>query len=96
MATVRVIPPAAGDTVTVNGRYYVGVSGVAQDVPSFDAQLLNANGWIILDSGGSGTTAQRPTGLGLKDAGLEYSDTTLGYSVVFDGVNWCNFSGAHV
>ena len=76
----------------VNGRTYTGVLGTPQDVPDFDAKSLEANGWVVFDAGGVGTTAQRPT-TGLVK-GLTYSDTTLGYSIVWDGTNWRNMAGA--
>lgn len=94
MANIRMLCPNPALTTKVNGRTYTGVLGTPQDVPDFDAALLQANGWIPFDGGGVGTTAQRPT-TGLYK-GLEYSDTTLGYSVTWDGTNWRNMAGASV
>ncbi len=54
-------PPADGsrNNVAVNGRTYVGKVGVNQQVPSFDAPLLEANGWtrVATDVANVGHTA---------------------------------------
>ena len=48
--TRRLLPPAAGpmQTMTVNGRSYSSTPGNFLDVPDFDAQVLEANGWIFV------------------------------------------------
>jgi hypothetical protein len=84
--TMRLLPPATGNaTHTVCGRTYVGVPGTPQDVPDFDAPVLQANGWQILALGGSGATAARPVNP-LK--GTTYTDTTVGSEIVWDGKAW--------
>jgi hypothetical protein len=96
MSTIRMLCPPSGNTIhKVNGRTYTGVLGTPQDVLEVDADQLQANGWTPFAGGGySGTTAQRPTS-GLTK-GVEYADTTLGYSVVYDGASWRNMAGASV
>lgn len=39
---------------------------------------------------GSGTTANRPTGVA---AGYQYFDTTLGYPIFWDGAAWVDAEG---
>lgn len=94
---IRVVPPSSGNlTCKVNGRTYTGVANTAQDVPDFDAALLEANGWTVVAEGGVGTTAQRPV-LHKVTRRAVYHDTTLGYNVVWDGSRWFNpASGATV
>lgn len=85
---IQVHPPGAGKTTTtVNGRSYTATPGTPITVPDFDAVELVANGWIETASGGSGTTAQRPSS---PKAGTSYHDTTLGAIVKFDGKAWRN------
>jgi hypothetical protein len=52
---------------------------------SSDFQVLTANGYIKVAY--VGTTAQRPVN---PTAGTPYIDTTLAYTVIFDGVVWRN------
>lgn len=87
MANVRVSPPADGKhgTITVNGRTYTAAVGTSLDVPDFDGALLEANGWLRLSIGAVGTTAQRPAKPAKND---RFLDTTIGASVVFDGIAW--------
>ena len=94
MTTHRLMPPSNGqNTTVVNGRTYVCTLGSTIDVPDFDADILESNGWTRTTSGGIGTTAQRPI---LNQAGgtapkeLNYYDTTLGYVIVYDGKTWRN------
>lgn len=42
----------------------------------------------------AGTTAERPTGLTLADAGFQYYDTTLTYPIYWDGYEWVDVTGA--
>lgn len=95
MANLRLLPPATGNATHVaNGRTYVGVVGTPQDVPDFDAVILQANGWQIVEPGGSGATGARPTN---PTKGTRFSDATVGGSIVFDGKNWRHtFTGAIV
>ena len=92
--THRVNPPASGSNITVNGRTYL-ISGGAQDVPEFDSQALQANGWQMLAP--SGPTAQRPNvavGVYPLVRGAKYWDTTISHIVSWDGVNWRNEAGS--
>ena len=85
--TIRVMPPAAGQTRTIFGRTYVGVAGTPLDVPDADAQVLCANGWTMSAKQGTGTTAQRPAS---PNKGDEFIDTTVGAHIKFDGSVWRN------
>lgn len=87
----RMLPPTvvAYMTRTVNGRTYSGTPGMVMDIPSFDAAMLMANGWI--DVGPSGASTQRPTGtMGQyhSGAGFKFFDTTLGLTILSDGKDW--------
>ena len=89
----RMLPPinVGAQSRTVNGRLYTAAPGVALDIPSFDAAMLSANGWI--DCGPSGTADQRPTGtLGQYNAsgGSKFFDTALGITIISDGISWRN------
>lgn len=85
--TIRMMPPANGETRTIFGRTYVGVAGTPLDVADADAFVLAANGWVMstTKNGGVGTTAQRPV---TPDKGAEYIDTTVGAAIKFDGKVW--------
>ena len=50
-------------TVTVNGRTYTCAAGATIDVPDFDAQILQANGFVALGATVGATTARpaKPT-----------------------------------
>jgi hypothetical protein len=92
--THRLIPPARGSKVTVNGRTYDPAVG-AQDVNEFDATHLQANGWLFLAP--SGPTTQRPTSsLGVYPLmqGARFWDTTISHMVIWDGANWRNEAGS--
>ena len=94
MANRRMMPPAVGGSISINGRTYTCVAGSIIDVPDFDANVLEANGWITASQGGVGTTAARPIN---PPKGTMFHDATLGYSVVHDGKVWRNpTSGASV
>lgn len=83
-------------TCAVNGRTYSIAASAVQDIPDYDADELEANGWVKAAAGvgGVGTTAQRPTA---PTRGQEYADTTLTQVVKFDGRVWRNvFTGAAV
>jgi hypothetical protein len=83
--TTRMLPPVSGNTVVkVNNRTYVGVVGVTQDVPDWDASELAANSWLSL--GPVGTSAMRPT-TNLV-VGQSYQDATLGVPIFCDGKSW--------
>jgi hypothetical protein len=88
------LPPIAvgQQTTSANGRTYSGVPGTYQDVPDFDAGVLNANGWTRVAL--SGPTSARPsTNYTVNPPyvaapSLHFLDTTLGKIVVFDGATW--------
>lgn len=90
MANILMQPPATGNKTTrINGRTYTGVLGTPQTVPDFDADALQANGWMRVAV--TGTTAQRPTsaGVGVPLAvGYSYNDTTLAAMIRWDGAKW--------
>jgi hypothetical protein len=91
--TQRMIPPAKGSNVTVNGRTYL-VSAGAQDVVEFDATHLQSNGWGVLAP--SGPTAQRPSsaeGVYPLLPWVRYWDTTISKTVMWNGANWVNEAG---
>jgi hypothetical protein len=98
MANVRMVPPAAGATTTVNGRAYSAAAGSVKDVPDFDAGPLEANGWVRVSDGQVGATAARPVLTSArKDVGTQFHDTTLGYNIIWDGKVWRSpASGASV
>jgi hypothetical protein len=83
----RMIPPAGGATLTIYGRSYICSAGSAIDVPDFDGQTLEANGWLRAAYGGAGTTDNRPAN---PVKSLQFLDTTLGFIIVHNGVNWVN------
>ncbi|UGY15131.1 hypothetical protein HAP48_0042505 [Bradyrhizobium septentrionale] len=94
ITTHRLIPPANGRKVTVNGRTFDPAGGV-QDVPEFDSAGLQANGWMLLAP--SGPTTARPTSaLGTHPLliGFRFYDTTINHLVIWDGKNWKNETGA--
>jgi hypothetical protein len=88
---VRMNPPnqVAYQTRVVNGRTYTGVPGTFLDVPDFDADQLEANGWQRLYT--VGPTTARPAGaIGLYPAtpGVKFYDSTLSQLLEFDGAAW--------
>ena len=48
--TITMLPPANSvhDQLTINGRNYVTAPGVSIEVQPFDAPVLEANGWILV------------------------------------------------
>ncbi|KTS07933.1 hypothetical protein SB2_02780 [Methylobacterium radiotolerans] len=88
----RMFPPGDGRPhVTVaNGRPYRGTAGTVLDVPVFDAQVLEANGWFRAGAHAlAGPTAGRP---GAPIENQLYFDTSLSLPVVWDvlGKVWRN------
>lgn len=84
---LRMLPPVAGATITVNGRTYTA-SGATLDMPDMDGYQASGNGWQIM--GYVGTTAQRPTPQdpdagSVLSLGLKYVDTTLGKVILWNG-----------
>lgn len=94
MSNIRVMPPPSGsNTHTVNGRTYTCAVGAVLDVPDFDAAVLTSNGWTAVGTGAVGATAARPAN---PKKGESFTDTTLGYTVHFDGKTWRNVAGVAV
>ena len=97
---IRMMPPASPaqysltGTMTVNGRSYFAAQGSTLDVPDFDANILEANGWLRLAP--VGPTTSRPPADTLANfeqsigAGYRFIDTTLGAAIVFTGQGWVN------
>jgi hypothetical protein len=87
---IRLLPVSVpAQTRVVNGRTYSSTPGNVVDVYDADAQVLEANGWIVVAP--SGPTSARPSGtLGLYSAaaGQSYFDTTIGKLIISDGANW--------
>ncbi|OKO80148.1 hypothetical protein AC629_27845 [Bradyrhizobium sp. NAS80.1] len=89
----RLIPPATGTKITANGRTYDPTAG-AQDVPDFDANVLQANGWsFVAVSGPTATRHSATTGAYPLHAGVKYWDTTISHLLTWDGKNWRNEAG---
>lgn len=88
MALHNMLPPAGGATITVSGRRYQAAdSVVVGNVPDFDADILEANGWTKAAKDGATTTVARPTNP-TKNARIH--DTTLGITIQWDGKKWIN------
>lgn len=86
MATHQLMPPAAGSTTVVFGRTYKASAGaVVSNVPEGDARVLEANGWMLVAPGGTGTTAQRPAN---PAKNTHYHDTTVAKNIIYDGKTW--------
>jgi hypothetical protein len=83
------MPPGDGNhgTITVNGRKYTCALGSTIDVIDQDAAVMMANGWTTASVGGVGSTSNRPTN---PVQGQEFHDTTLGYTIKYEGRNWRN------
>ncbi len=82
----RIFPPGDGRPhVTVaNGRPYRGTAGAVLDVPVFDAQVLEANGWIR--AGAHALSARPRDGRARPLVDQLYFDTTLSLPVVWDAL----------
>lgn len=89
MTLIRLFPPPDGNhpTIAVNGRTYTCAQGATVDVPDFDANVMMANGWTRAASGGVGATTARPAN---PSNGMQFHDTTLGYTIVWEGKAWRN------
>ena len=86
MPTVQVLPPANGPlTIEVFGRKFTTTAGTPISVTDNEANILTANGWIVCADGGHGTTANRPAN---PKVNTRYTDTTVGYLVLWDGKAW--------
>ena len=89
-AIVHAPVAVAKRTCVVNGRSYTGAPGTALSVEDADAKALAANGWIY--EALTGATTDRPTainGVALRP-GFKFADTTVGYTVMWDGAAWRN------
>jgi hypothetical protein len=87
MCTVSVA--ASGTRLYRGRRRFVDVLG---DPDTGDAATIKSEGWVV--AGTSGPTATRPPN---QHPGSWHVDTTLGYSVVWDGGFWRNpITGASV
>lgn len=91
------MPPADGNhpTINVNGRSYTCALGsVISNVPDYDAEIMEVNGWTKAAGAGVGATTARPP-VPLKNQ--NFYDSTLGYIVKYDGKTWRNpITGAAV
>ena len=86
MMTTRLMPPPSGPFVGyANGRTYTCAQGSTLDVPDWDARVLTSNGWV--PAALVGVTAGRPTN---PSKNQQFHDTTLGYTIVWDGRVWRN------
>jgi len=96
MAKVRMLPPPNNSVVRHNtvitmpsGTRHDGTANPFVDAEVHEARILSANGWIPVcadQNAQVGATTSRPT-TGLYP-GLQYMDTTLGFIVTYDGLNW--------
>jgi hypothetical protein len=77
-------------TSVVNGRSYTCAAGAAIDVPDADGVALQGAGWQASCRGYAGASSARPTDVGVGSAGLEFLDSTLGITIVYDNFNWRN------
>ncbi len=94
MANIRMhpAPAAAYQALTINGRPYSGTPGTTQDVPDFDAAILEANGWSRAFE--VGPTSARPAA---PTRGRFFHDTTVAAVIIYDGATWRNaITGASV
>jgi hypothetical protein len=91
--TTRLLPSAVAPPIrTANGRDYAS-SNAYVDVPDQDAQILAANGWIIVAAVGatSARPVTDPNGARLGAAyglGRHFVDTTIGKVILWTGASW--------
>jgi hypothetical protein len=72
-------------TTKVNGRAYSTTAGTPINAPDYDADRLEAAGWIRAAT--TGATAARPTN---PTKGQKFADSTLGITIMWDGKVWRN------
>jgi hypothetical protein len=96
--TTRMLPAGGGSVTGYIGagagcpiqRAYTATGGgfidALGDPNSGDASSLSSQGFLLIAA--SGTTAQRPNGMGIQKPGFLYVDTTIAKVVVWDGANW--------
>jgi hypothetical protein len=92
MPSIYMHPDGAGvQTTIVSGRKYTATPGTPILVPDFDANVLAANGWLVVGNVGgavgAGITSARPVN---PKKGDSYMDTTLNALVMWDNKNWRN------
>ena len=89
----RMLAPenSAYNPITVNGRTYSATAGAPLDVPDFDGQVLQANGWSFVAP--SGPSSARPVGtVSLYQAsnGQQFYDQTLSLLIEYSAGAWRN------
>lgn len=87
---MRVMPPEDGlhPSIAVLGQTYTCATGSVLDVPDHVGALMLHNGWTAAaNGGGAGATAARPATPAKRQ---QYHDTTLGYTIIWDGKAWRN------
>lgn len=87
MVNYVVLPPAAGGTITIQGRVYTAAAGVPVLMPDGDALIAGASGWTLTRQEAGGATSARPVNP-LRNH--QFVDTTVGAKIVFDGLLWRN------
>lgn len=87
--TQRVSPPSSGfyNPMTIDKVAYSCAIGSTIDVPDHIAATMKANGWMGCSDNGADITANRPIA---TKVGQTYLDTTLGYTIKWDGKVWRN------
>lgn len=105
--TARMLAPVATpanpiprNPITVHRRTYSASAGTGIDVPVFDANEMEANGWLRMGTY-SGPSSARPAPLdpdfsGITLIGLLYYDSTINELIKYDGTSWRDSSGAVV
>ena len=89
---VSMLPPFASGavTTTVNGRAYTAAQGtILNNIPGYDANRLEPNGWIRTTDGGAGATALRPVN---PQKGTRFYDSTVGATVIWTGAVWAHIA----
>ena len=87
--TQRVSPPASGfyNPITIDKVQYSGAVNGTIDVPDHIGATMKANGWMVCSDNGADISANRPVPTKI---GQTYLDTTLGYTIKWDGKVWRN------
>jgi hypothetical protein len=90
MASHNMFPPGdklGANPITVNGRTFTCAPNSLITVQNQgDLFALEANGWQRVSRNGAGPTTARPSANLFR--GQEWLDTTLGLTVIYDGVAW--------
>jgi hypothetical protein len=83
-------PAANPFTIPGTTRTYAVTAGSYVDVPSYDAELLVSQGWLVLAKNVIAGTSARPVN---AIANTRVFDATVGNTIVSDGRgNWLNHS----